>query len=73
MSLQKKENDLRKAQERLDKVNKRSKQCQIEFRREQNRNGRFRTRPHIIRGYKDYHGNNRRLIQSIRFRFSCTV
>ena len=62
MSLQKKENDLRKAQERLDKVNKRSKQFQIDFRREQNRNGRFRTRPHIIRGYKDYHGNNRGLI-----------
>ena len=40
MSLQKKENDLRKAQERLDKVNKRSKQFQIDFRREQNRNGR---------------------------------
>lgn len=57
-----KENDLRKAQERLDKVNKRSKQFQIDFRREQNRNGRFRTRPHITRDYKDYHGNNCGLI-----------
>ena len=36
MSLQRKENNLRKAQARFDKVSKRSKQFQIDFRREEN-------------------------------------
>lgn len=56
MSLQRKENNLRRAQARLDKVNKRSKQFQIDFRREANSRGRFHTRPHIVRGEKTHHG-----------------
>ena len=62
MSLQRKENNLRRAQARLDKVNKRSKQFQIDFRREENSRGRFHTRAYIVRGAKAYHGNNRGLI-----------
>ena len=62
MSLKRKENTLRRAQKKFDRVNKSKKQFQIEFRREQNRHGRFRTRAHIIRDYKEYHGNNRGLI-----------
>ena len=62
MSLQRKENNLRKAQERFDRVNKRTKEFQIDFRREQNSRGRFRTRPHIVRDYKQFHGNNRGLL-----------
>ena len=56
MSLQRKENNLRRAQARLDKVNKRSKQFQIDFRREGNSRGRFHTRAYIVRGDKTNHG-----------------
>ena len=56
MSLQRKENNLRRAQARLDKVNKRSKQFQIDFRREENSRGRFHTRAYIVRGEKTHHG-----------------
>lgn len=56
MSLQRKENNLRKAQARFDKVSKRSKQFQIDFRREENSRGRFHTHAHIIRGEKTHHG-----------------
>ena len=56
MSLQRKENNLRRAQARLDKVNKRSKQFQIDFRREENSRGRFHTRAYIVRGEKMHHG-----------------
>ena len=62
MSLQRKENNLRRAKERFDRVNKRTKEFQIDFRREQNSRGRFRTRPHIVRDYKQFHGNNRGLL-----------
>ena len=62
MSLQRKENNLRRAQERFDRVNKRSKKFQIDFRREQNSRGRFRTRPYIVRHYTQFHGNNRGLL-----------
>ena len=55
MSLQRKENNLRRAQARFDKVSKRSKQFQINFRREQNSRGRFRTRAYIVRGEKTHH------------------
>jgi len=55
MSLYRKENNLRKAQARLDKVSKRSKQFQIDFRREQNSRGRFHTRAYIVRGEKEHH------------------
>lgn len=56
MSLIRKENNLRKAQARLDKVSKRSKQFQIRFQREQNKKGKFRTKIHIERGEKEHHG-----------------
>ncbi len=50
MSLQRKENNLRKAQARFDKVSKRSKQFQIDFRREENSRGRFHTHAYIYDG-----------------------
>jgi len=56
MSLKRKENNLRKAQARYDKVSKRTKQFQIEYRREQNSRGRFHTHAHIVRGEKVHHG-----------------
>ena len=46
--------NLRKVQARLDKISKRSKQFQIDFRREQNSHGRFHTRAYIERGEKEY-------------------
>ena len=55
MSLQRKENNLRKAQARFDKVSRRSKQFQIDFRREENSRGRFHTRAYIVRGEKMHH------------------
>lgn len=45
MSLQRKENNLRRAQARFDRVSRRTKQFQIDFRREANSRDRFRTRP----------------------------
>ena len=62
MSLQRKENNLRRAQSRFDRVNGRSKQFQIEFRREINDDGSYRTHGYIIRGNKEYHGNNRGIV-----------
>ena len=56
MSLKRKENNLRKAQARYDKVSKRTKQFQIEYRRERNSRGRFHTHAHIVRGEKVQHG-----------------
>lgn len=56
MSLQRKENNLRKAQARFDKVSRRSKQFWIDFRREENSRGRFHTRAYIVRGEKTHHG-----------------
>ena len=62
MSLQRKENNLRKAQARFERVSKRTKQFQIDFRREQNSRGRFHTRAYIVRGERVNHGNNRGII-----------
>ena len=73
MSLQRKENNLRKAQKRLEKVSKRSKQFQIDFRRKENKKGRFRTRAYIVRGEKQFHGNNRGLLHKfahVRYRIT---
>ena len=73
MSLQRKENNLRKAQARLEKVSKRSKQFQIVFRRKENKKGRFRTRAYIVRGKKQFHGNNRGLLHKfahVRYRIT---
>lgn len=65
MGLQRKQNNLRKAQARFDKVSKRSKQFQIEFVRSQQPNGKFKTKANIIRGEKQFHGNNRGLIHKL--------
>ena len=72
MSLQRKENNLRRAQARLDRIQKpprwkvvshlKAREFQIDYRREPNRHGRYRTRAYIVRGAKAYHGNNRGLI-----------
>lgn len=72
MSLQRKENNLRKAQARLDRIQNpprwkvishlRNREFQIDYRRELNRHGKYRTRAYIVRGAKSYHGNNRGLI-----------
>ena len=62
MGLQRKQNNLRKAQARFDKVSRRSKQFQIEFVRGQNSKGKFKTKANIVRGEKQFHGNNRGLI-----------
>lgn len=66
MSLQRKENNLRKAQARFDKVSRRSKQFQIDFRREENSRGRFHTRAYIVRGEKTHHGG-RGIIHKLSF------
>ena len=39
-----------------------AREFQIDYRREPNRHGRYRTRAYIVRGAKAYHGNNRGLI-----------
>lgn len=62
MGLQRKQNNLRKAQARFDKVSRRSNQFQIDFRREQNSRGNYHTRAYTVRGEKQFHGNNRGLI-----------
>lgn len=72
MSLQRKENNLRKAQARLDRIQNpprwkvishlRNREFQIDFHREPNRHGKYRTRAYIVRGEKSYHGNHRGLI-----------
>lgn len=56
MSLHRKENNLRRAQARFDRVSRRSKQFQIDFRREANSRGRFHTRAYIVRDEKTHHG-----------------
>lgn len=69
MSLIRKENNLRKAQARLDKVSKRSKQFQIDFRREQNSRGRFHTRAYIVRGEKEHHGGRGILHKTVNLKY----
>lgn len=72
MSLQRKENNLRKAQSRFDRISNpprwkvishlRNREFQIDFRREQTKSGKFRTRAYIVRDVKSYHGNNRGIL-----------
>ena len=69
MSLIRKENNLRKAQARLDKVSKRSKQFQICFQREQNKKGKFRTKIHIERGEKEYHSGRGILHKAVGLKY----
>ena len=69
MSLYRKENNLRKAQARLDKVSKRSKQFQIRFQREQNSRGRFHTRAYIVRGEKEHHSGRGILHKAVRLKY----
>ena len=69
MSLIRKENNLRKAQARLDKVSKRSKQLQIRFQREQNKKGRFRTKIHIERGENEHHSGRGILHKAVGLKY----
>lgn len=72
MSLQRKQNNLRKAQERLDRIQNpprwkvishlKNTEFQIDYRREPTSSGNYRTRAYIVRGAKSYHGNNRGVI-----------
>ena len=70
MSLYRKQNSLRKAQARFERVSRRTKQFQIDFRREQTSSDRFRTVGHIVRGEKHY-GNDRGILHktyALRYR-----
>ncbi|WP_303161786.1 hypothetical protein [Ruminococcus champanellensis] len=69
MSLYRKENNLRKAQARLDKVCKCSKQFQIDFRREQNSRGRFHTRAYIVRGEKEHHSGRGIIHRTVNLKY----
>ncbi len=69
MSLYRKENNLRKAQAKLDKVSKRSKQFQIRFQREQNKKGKFRTKIHIERGEKEHHSGRGILHKAVGLKY----
>ncbi len=69
MSLHRKENNLRKAQARFDKVSKRIKQFQIEYRREQNSRGRFHTHAHIVRGEKVHHGGRGIIHKAVNLKY----
>ena len=53
MSLQRKENNLRRAQARFDRVSRRSKQFQINFRREANSRGDVYKRQYGARSMKN--------------------
>ena len=56
------QNNLKKAQIRFDKVGKRNKQIQLNFERSQQKNGKFKTHIKIKRGERTHHGNNRGLL-----------
>ena len=69
MSLHRKENNLRKAQARFDKVSKRTKEFQIEYRREQNSRGRFHTHAHIVRSEKVHHGGRGIIHKAVNLKY----
>lgn len=73
MSLQRKENNLRKAQARFEKVSKRTKQFQIDYRREANSHGKFKTRAYIVRGEKMHHSGRGILHKTVnlKYRIKC--
>lgn len=69
--LERRQNNLQKAQARFEKVSKRSKQFQLSFERRQKENGKFRTYASIRRGEKKYHGSNHGIFHKavdLRFR-----
>lgn len=63
--LTRRHNNLRKAQARFEKVSRRRKQFQLQFDRQQNNRGRYKTSVNIVRGEKQYHGNNRGILHKI--------
>lgn len=69
MSLQRKENNLRKAQARFEKVSKRTKQFQIDYRREANNHGKYRTRAYIVRGEKMHHSGRGILHKTVNLKY----
>ena len=69
MSLKRKENNLRKAQARLEKVSRRSKEFQINFQREQNKKGRFKTKIHVQRGEKNHHSGRGIIHKAVNLKY----
>lgn len=63
--LTRKHNNLKKAQARFEKVSRRGKQFQLQFDRQHNNRGRYKTSVNIVRGEKQYHGNNRGILHKI--------
>ena len=63
--LTRKQHSLRKAQSRFEKVSKRRKQFQVQFDRKPNQQGKFKTKAHLVRSEKMYHGNNRGVLHKI--------
>lgn len=63
--LTRRHNNLRKAQARFEKISRRGKQFQLQFDRQQNNRGRYKTSVSIVRGEKQYHGNNRGILHKI--------
>ena len=61
--------NLNRARKRLERVSSRQKEFQINFVREQQRNQRFRTTPHIVRGVKEHHGNKGLLHRAYHLKF----
>ena len=61
--------NLNRARKRLERVSSRQKEFQINFVREQQRNQRFRTTPHIVRGVKEHHGGKGLLHRAYHLKF----
>ena len=61
--------NLNRARERLERVSSRQKEFQINFVRTQQRNQRFRTTPHIVRGVKEHHGGKGLLHRAYHLKF----
>ena len=64
-------NGLKKAQSPLRQYGWRGTQFQVKLVRQRLSNGKFRTKPHIVRGKKEYHSSNRGLLHktvNLRYR-----
>ena len=61
--------NLNRARDRLERVSSRQKEFQINFVRSQQRNQRFRTTPHIVRGVKEHHGGKGLLHRAYHLKF----
>ena len=61
--------NLNRSRERLERVSSRQRELQINFVRSQQRNQRFRTTPHIVRGVKEHHGGKGFLHRAYHLKF----